>query len=148
MMLGTNVFRAAAAAALLVLAGVPQALAKTSRRVSYSYERVWPAAVRFLRVDEGLTIVDSDSEAGYVIFKIEEESKTFRGALELIRRVDGAGRAAVELSLDIRDRPRFMERGLLDGLLQKLRTELGPPPNPPAKAPPKSREEDESLSRE
>lgn len=126
----------AAAAALLVAFAAPAA-AKTSRRASYDYERVWPAAVRFLRIDEGLKLVEKDADAGYVLFELEEEGKTFRGALEIIRRKDSVGRDAVELVLHIEDRPSYMEYGILDRLMDKLRTELGQPKRPPPREPKK-----------
>jgi hypothetical protein len=128
-----------AAAALLVSLGLAgAALAKAEVSTAYPYEQVWPAAVRFLRIDAGLTIVDKDSEAGYVVFELREDGKTFTGALELVRSRDGDA-PRVKLLLRIDDRPQYMEAGLLHRLLDKLRTEYGPPePVRPAAPPPPS----------
>jgi hypothetical protein len=121
---------------------VPQARAQATAEASYPYKRVWPAAVRFLRVDEGFPIIEKDAEAGYVLFAVEEEGKTFRGSLQIIRLKDREGRHAVRLELEIEDRPSYMEQMIVERLERKLRDELGdpPPPPPPAPAPEKPSE--------
>ncbi len=127
--------------------GLPLAVAsaKTIRKVSHSYERVWPAAVRFLRIDEGLTIKEKDRDTGYILFVIEEEGQQFSGSLELVRRKDYSARDAVEFVLRIKDRPSYMEIAILNRLLIKLRKELGVPKAPAPKPPaPKDSPEDKS----
>ena len=114
---------------------------KTTRKVSHSYDRVWPTAVRFLRIDEGLKIVEKDPDTGYVLFELAEEGKTFSGSVEVIRRRDSQERDAVELILRIQKRPSYMEHAILDRLLVKIREELGSPKDPPKKAPPPKKEE-------
>lgn len=119
------------ATALLGLSTWPGAAhAKADKVVRYAYAQVWPAAVRFLRLDEGFTIVEKDAEAGYVIFELSEEGKQFRGALELVRIRDDNRRAALRMIVRLEDRPSYMELGILDRLERKLRTELGPPLEP------------------
>jgi hypothetical protein len=120
---------------LLGLAATPAA-ASTKKEASYAIARVWPAAVRFLRIDEGLEILEKDRDTGYVLFELAEERKTFRGALEVVEIVDQDGRAAVRLVLRIEDRPAYMEAGILDRMVRKLRAELGPPVDPPPPPPP------------
>lgn len=120
---------------LTVTAAAPAA-ASTKKEASYAFERVWPAAVRFLRIDEGLEILEKDRDTGYVLFELAEERKTFRGALEVVQIVDQDGRAAVRLVLRIEDRPAYMEAGILDRMVRKLRAELGPPVDPPPPPPP------------
>jgi len=125
---------AVAVAALVAAAGV--ALARSEKTVAYAFARVWPAAVRFLRVDERLKIVEKDADAGYVLFELREEGKVFPGALELIR-VQEEGREAVKLSVKIEDRPDYVESAMLGRLERKLREELGAPtPAPPKPAKP------------
>jgi hypothetical protein len=121
---------AALACAVSLLLAAP-ALARSERTVAYPYERVWPAAIRFLRIDAGYAVREKDADAGYILFDVEEEGRTFPGALELVRGHDDRGRHTVKLILRIEDRPSYMETGLLDRLRQKLRRELGPPPPPP-----------------
>lgn len=111
---------------------------KTTRKVSHSYDRVWPTAVRFLRIDEGLKIIEKDPDTGYVLFELADEGKKFPGSVEVIRRQDSQERDAVELIVRIQKRPSYMEHAILDRLLLKIREELGSPKDPPKKpAPPK-----------
>ncbi len=123
-----------------LVAGAGAAAAKTERSASYSFEQVWPTAVRHLRVDEGFTIVEKDPDVGYVVFEVKEEGKAFSGTLEVVRQKDQAGRPAVRLVLRIGDRPAYMEAGVLDRMLDKLRKEHGDPPAPPEQPrPPKKK---------
>jgi len=119
---------ALATAALLVAA---LAFAETARLVPYPYERVWPAAVRFLRVNQKLKIVEKDLESGYVLFELVDDGKIFQGALELSRTKDPDRREATRLSLKIAGRPSYIEDALLLKLERKLKGELGEPLAPP-----------------
>jgi len=121
-------------AATLALLGARAAYAKAERTAHWKYEQVWPAAVRFLRVDEGLAIVEKDSEAGYVIFRIKDDGKEYEGALEIVRKVV-ARRPSVHLKMRIEDRPDYMAAGILRRMVYKLREELGPPPPAPPEPP-------------
>ena len=127
----------------IATAGVSRVDAKTSRKVSHAYEKVWPVAVRFLRIDEGLKVLEKDMENGYLLFEIAEEGKRFSGSVEVIRRTDDSKRSAVELILTIKDRPSYMESGILDRMLTKIRVELGLPQDAPAEPekPDESKEE-------
>jgi hypothetical protein len=107
------------------------ALAEATAEASHPFDRVWPAALRYLRVDAGFPIIEKDAEAGYVLFEVKEEGKTFRGSLEIIRFQDRERRDAVRLRLKIEDRPTYMEQMILERLERKLRDELGDPPPPP-----------------
>lgn len=116
------------------------AQAKSARKVSHAYDRVWPTAVRFLRIDEGLKIIEKDVDTGYVLFELAEEGKRFSGSVEVIRRKDDSDRDAVELIVRIQKRPSYMEHAILDRMLLKIRDELGRPKKaPPKKTPPKER---------
>lgn len=124
----------ALAAALCVcavaVAPIP-AHAKAERVVRYTFEQVWPAAIRFLRVDSGFEIVERDADAGYVLFDVNEENKRFRGSLEIVKIEDDRGRKSLRLILRIEDRPSYMEIGLLKRFERKLRDELGTPREKP-----------------
>jgi len=119
----------------LLLAVPAPAVAKSEKTVVYAVEKVYPAAVRFLRVDEGVKIVEKDADAGYVMFELSQDGKTFPGALELVVG-ENAGRPAVKLVLRIEDRPSYVETAMLERLERKLRAELGSEPPPVQKAPP------------
>jgi hypothetical protein len=135
------VARLAAIAAIAVTLGVPAAaIARAERTVGHPMARVWPTAVRYLRVDEGLEIVDKDAEAGYVVFDLKDKGRTFRGYLELVEITDDDGHRGVRLVLSVEGRPEYTESGLLDRLLDKIHREYGDPepakPEPdPAPAP-------------
>jgi hypothetical protein len=130
---------AAALAVAVMVAAAGVAWARSEKTVAYTFDRVWPAAVRFLRVDERLKIVEKDADAGYVLFELREEGKVFPGALELIRGEE-EGRPVVRLAVKIEDRPDYVESAMLGRLERKLREELGAPtPAPPRPAkPPKA----------
>jgi hypothetical protein len=115
--------------------GVELAVAKATRLASWEFSRVWPTAVRFLRVDEGFSIIEKDAESGYVLFEVERGDKIYRGSLELVKTRDYAERKAVRLILKITDLPIYKEDGVLERLLDKLREELGQPVDPPEARP-------------
>ena len=117
------------------------AWARSEKTLAYPRDQVWPAAVRFLVVDEHVKITDKDPEAGYVMFELRDDGKTFRGALEVMT-VTSGGKRCVRFVLQIADRPSYLELAMLARLEDKLRAELGspkPPPSPP-EPPPKQGE--------
>ena len=116
----------------LGLAGT--AHARSEKTLAYVRDQAWPAAVRFLRVDEHLKIVEKDADAGYVLFELHEDKKTFRGSLEVITVVKD-GRSQVRFVVTIEDRPSYLEVTMLERLEHKLRAELGSPAPAPTKKP-------------
>jgi hypothetical protein len=117
------------------LAIASPAHARSQRTLAYPRDQAWPAAVRFLAVNERLRLVDRDPDAGYVLFELRDEGKVFRGALEVIPAVE-SGRPVVRFVLTIEDRPSWLELGMLERLERKLRAELGSPAPAPSPAPP------------
>lgn len=113
--------RRAACALLLVVSLAAPAHAKSSRTFRQPFDKVWPSLLRFLRVDEKLEITEKDTEAGYVLFKLNEEKRTFTGAAQLVKGDDQTTRVTITIT----DRPAYMEEGLLDRFEQKLREEYG-----------------------
>jgi hypothetical protein len=98
---------------------------------------VWPAVVRFLAVNEHAKVTEKDADAGYVLFELRDDGKTFRGSLEVVTIVRD-GRNLVRCVLQIEDRPSWSEIAMLTRLETKLHEELGaplPPPPPPAPKP-------------
>jgi hypothetical protein len=123
--------------ALCLVLATTSAHARSEKTLAYPREPAWSTAVRFLRVDARLKVVEKDAEAGYVIFELKEEQKTFRGSLELIDVVKD-GRKVVRFVLTIEDRPAWVEVDLLRRLERKLRDELGTPaPDPSPREKPK-----------
>lgn len=122
----------------LALGHSAPARAESDVTVSYGYQRVWPAAVRFLRIDEGHAIIEKDAEAGYVLFDVADKParKSSRGALELVRVGDRGKRDQVRLVLRISGSPSYLEQAMLERLTRKLRNELGEPSRPHKDPPP------------
>ena len=127
---------------LALLLTTSLAWARAEKTLAYQRDDAWPAAVRFLRVDEKLKITEKDAEAGYVLFELKEEGKTFRGSLE-VATVVVDGRPVVRFIAQIEDRPSWTEVAMLQRLERKLRSELGAPAPPPAKKTPPPPPKDE-----
>jgi hypothetical protein len=122
---------------LALLLTTSLAWARAEKTLAYQREDAWTTSVRFLRVDEKLKITEKDAEAGYVLFELREEGKTFRGSLEVMSVVVD-GRPVVKFIAQIEDRPTWTEVAMLQRLERKLRSELGAPAPPPSrKQPPK-----------
>jgi hypothetical protein len=107
--------------------------ARTHEIAPYPITSVWPAAVRFLRVDRGFPIREKDEGAGYVLFDYTDGPKPCRASLELIRTTDYEGRDATKMAISIPDLPHRFEQMLLDKLTAKIRDDQGPPAPPPRK---------------
>ena len=120
--------------------------ARSEKTLAYQRADAWPAAVRFIRVDAHLKVIEKDADAGYLLFEFKEEKKTFRGSLEVIDVVKD-GRHLVRFVIQIEDRPAWLEIEMLNKLEQKLRAELGAPAPQPA-APPKKDEPKEPKKEE
>ena len=126
----------------LLLALSATAFARSEKTLAYPRDSAWAAAVRFIRVDEHLKLVEKDADAGYVLFELREDKKTFRGSLEVIEVVKD-GRHLVRFVLTIEDRPAWVEIEMLTKLERKLRTELGSPaPTPTPKKDPEAPKKD------
>jgi hypothetical protein len=124
-------------AASVGIAAAPLALLQTKRTLSYPYEHVWPASIRYLRVDRGFKITDKDEEAGYIMFEFTTDAgEAGSGALELVGTEDPAGRPSTSLAAMTNGGPSYLSNSLLDGVAAKVRDERGPPAAPPKKAPP------------
>ncbi|MDB4956016.1 MAG: hypothetical protein JWO36_3585 [Myxococcales bacterium] len=114
-----------------VLAVSAPAFARSEKTLAYQREPAFATAVRFIRVDERLKMIEKDSDAGYVLFEFREEKKTFRGSLEVIEVVRD-GHHQVRFVIAIEDRPSWVEIEMLGRLERKLRAELGSPAPVPA----------------
>lgn len=109
------------------------AWARTNATAPYPITSVWPAAVRFLRVDRNYPIREKDEGAGYVLFDYTDGPKPCKASLELIKTTDFEGRDATKMAVSIPDLPHRFEQMLLDKLTAKIRDDQGPPAPPPRK---------------
>jgi hypothetical protein len=110
--------------------------ARTMQIVPYPIADVWPASVRFLRVDRSFPVREKDESAGYVLFDFTDGPKPCKASLELIHALDPEGRDATRLAVSIPDLPKRYEQMLIDKLTAKLHEDQGPPAPPPKRTPP------------
>jgi hypothetical protein len=118
-----------------------------TRVLPYPLPHVWPTSIRYLRVDRGYTIVDSDLDAGYILFDFPAGEHAARGSAELFSTEDSAGRPSVQIKVSTDGGPVHLPHAIVDGLAQKLRAERGqpaPPPTPEPERPGDDPEEDQS----
>lgn len=130
--------RIALAAVVLVLIGAAPAWARSDKTLGYTRAQLWPAAIRFLVLDERVKLLDKDADAGFVTFELRDDGKLYRGAIELVT-IARDGQDAVRVFVQIDNRPSWVEIAMLMRLERRVRAELGPPPPParPAKPAPK-----------
>lgn len=120
---------------------VTTAFARSEKTLAYPRDAVWPTTVRFLVVDEGVKVLEKDAEAGYVLFELRDQGKSYRGALELLT-IKTDGRTSVRFVITIPDRPSWMEIAMLQRLERKLRAELGSPNTAPTRPPAEPKDPD------
>ncbi|HEV8321206.1 MAG TPA: hypothetical protein VG389_06285 [Myxococcota bacterium] len=148
----------AALAAALATAAVPRpaAAAGLMRAYGYTYDQVWSATVRLLRVERGFKVVEKDIETGYIVFEFKDsakDAKVYRATAELVRDKDGTGRAVVKVKLEIADKPELPHTLLHSRLAEKLRAEYGPPfsgggDGAPAAPAPKDKDKDKGKDKD
>ena len=106
--------------------------AKKTADFRHTYEQVWGAAVRMIRVDQGYAIKDRDEAVGYFLFDYRDDGRTYPGSVELMRIKDQGG-GPIRAVIQIPAMPSYIERMLLDKLRKKLISEFGEPAPPPKK---------------
>ncbi|HTR53602.1 MAG TPA: hypothetical protein VMJ10_23070 [Kofleriaceae bacterium] len=116
--------------AIFIVAVSAVAEARSEKTLAYPRDEAWPAAVRFIRLDAHFKVIEKDPDAGYVVFELVDDKKTFRGSLEVIDVVQD-DQHQVRFVMTIEDRPSWFEVELLAKLERKLRAELGSPAPPP-----------------
>ncbi len=114
--------------------------AKKTEDFRHTYEQVWGAAIRLIRVDQGYPIKDRDQTVGYFLFDYEDDGRMYPGSVELVR-IEDQGGGPIRVVMQIPAMPSYIERMLLDKLEKKLIDEYGEPA-PPPKAPEEAPSED------
>jgi hypothetical protein len=125
-------------AAVLLAPATSQA--KKTEDFRHTYDQVWGAAVRLIRVDQGYPIKDRDESVGYFLFDYKDDGRMYPGSVELVRITDQGG-GQIRVVIQIPAMPSYIERMLLDKLEKKLVDEFGepaPPPKKPVDPPPES----------
>ncbi len=111
---------------LLLLGALPasKASARVEERLAYTKNQSYQAALRYLRVDHGYTIVEKDQESGYLLFEYPKRESGFtQGSIQVIERDE-----AVAVIVQLPTLPSYHERLLIEGLLKKIREDYGAPP--------------------
>ena len=112
--------------------------AKKTADFRHTYDRVWGAAIRLIRVDQGYAIKDRDEAVGYFLFDYRDDGRMYPGSVELVR-IEDQGGGPIRAVIQIPAMPSYIERMLLDKLRKKLIDEYGepaPPPKTPAEPTP------------
>lgn len=113
---------------ILTWAAVP--LARTEETTPYSKTQAYNGALRFLRVEQELDVIEKDADLGYMLFEyptgMGEEKTT--GSVEVIERED-----EVLVVVQISQLPSHHESRLVGALLKKLEADYGTPPQRPRK---------------
>ncbi len=116
--------------------------AKKTSDFQHTYDQVWGAAIRLIRVDQGYAIKDRDESVGYFLFDYRDDGRTYPGSVELMRIKDQGG-GEIRAVIQIPAMPSYIERMLLDKLRKKLTDEFGEAERPkPPSDPPSSESED------
>jgi hypothetical protein len=106
--------------------------AKKTSDFHYTYDQVWGAAIRLIRVDQGYPIKDRDQAVGYFLFDYRDDGRMYPGSVELVR-IEDQGGGPIRAVIQIPAMPSYIERMLLDKLKKKLVDEFGEPAPPPKK---------------
>ncbi len=106
--------------------GLPEAGAKQHFDSLYTYDQTWNTALRLVRVDLGLKVVEKDEKAGFILFEYEDKGTTSSASLELLK-----GEKSIRVICQIPKFPSYHEIAVLDRLARKLKDEYGAPPEKP-----------------
>lgn len=106
--------------------------AKKTADFRHSYDQVWGAAIRLIRVDQNYPIKDRDETVGYFLFDYRDDTRMHPGSVELVR-IEDQGGGPIRVVMQIPSMPSYIERMLLDKLRKKLIDEYGEPAAPPKK---------------
>ena len=119
-----------AAFALPQLAAVDIARARVQADVTYSFEQLWQASVRLVRVDLRCSITERDETIGFLMFEYRERAgaAAHAASIELVRTTDAAGTPRVRVVVQVQSMPSYIERMILSRLERKLRDDFGEPP--------------------
>lgn len=110
--------------------------AKAEGSSLYTLGQTYGAALRLLRVDLGMEVVEKDPDASYLLFKyrlLEDPKRIVDGAIELVELTD-----RIKIIVKIPQVSESQERLLRDRLVKKLRDDYGEPPK--RREPPKPSE--------
>lgn len=100
----------------------------------YTYEQTFGSALRLVRVDLGLKVLEKDQASGYVMFEYkspESGKRVSSGSIEVVK-----NQGNVHVAVQLPEMPRYHEQMMIDALVKKLVSEHGEPPRHPRPEPP------------
>ena len=115
----------------------PEVSAQSTYDSPYGYDRTWNAALRMVRVDMGMKVLEKDEQTGYLLFEYtssESGKLVTHGSIELVKPHDPEG--PVHVIVQLPQMPRYHEQVILNQLTRKMRAEYGDPPVHKTPAPP------------
>lgn len=115
--------------------------AKKTSDFRHTYDQVWGAAIRLIRVDQNYPIKDRDETVGYFLFDYRDDTRMHPGSVELVR-IEDQGGGPIRVVIQIPSMPSYIERMLLDKLRKKLTNEYGEPATPAKKPDAPSNDDD------
>lgn len=107
-----------------------EAHAKSGMESLYRYDQTWNTALRLVRVDLGLKIVEKDEKAGYILFEYVDKGTVSSASIELL-----PNEHSIRVVCQIPKFPSYHESVVLDRLARKLKEEHGAPPEKSKPAP-------------
>ena len=107
-----------------------EAHAKSGMESPYRYDQTWNSALRLVRVDMGLKILEKDEKAGYILFEYVDKGTVSSASIELL-----PNEQSIRVVCQIPKFPSYHETVVLDRLTRKLREEHGAPPEKVKPAP-------------
>ncbi len=98
--------------------------ASTKYESLYTFDQTFGAALRLIRIDMGLTVLEKSSEEGYIMFDYvspESGKKIEKGSVEIV-----SSNGQVQAVVSLPNMPKYHEEMIKNRLAKKLLDENGP----------------------
>ncbi len=116
-------------ALVLVSLGVARpATARTQMESPYSYRQTFGSALRLVKVDMRMEVVEVNAEWGYLLFEYVSPDSGTRKNHASLQFVESEATGTVQVAVQVPQMPSYHEDLLLEKLKQKLEVEHGAPP--------------------
>ena len=108
--------------------------ARAAHESPYTYRQTFGTALRLIKVDLAMRVLETNSEWGFFIFEYKSPAsgkRKNRGTVQFVKQD-----AKVRVAVDVPQMPLHHEQMLVDKLKRKLSQEHGSPPQAPQKPEP------------
>lgn len=109
--------------------GIGQAEARAAHESPYTYRQTFGTALRLIKVDLAMRVLETNSEWGFFIFEYRSPAsgkRKNRGTVQFVKQS-----AKVQVAVDVPQMPLHHEQMLVDKLKRKLSQDHGSPPRAP-----------------